>query len=254
MLIFAFLVAHFSGSVFFQTFFQHRYASHKMFTMSKGWERFFYLCSFVTQGSSFLVPRAYAILHRQHHAYSDTPKDPHSPTNSKDVAEMMLKTAVSYGDLVDRTVEVEDRFLGDYPEIEWIDRVSQTWGSRLTFGTAYVLFYIAFATHWWMFLLLPIHFLAGPIQGAIVNWGGHRYGYRNFDNGDDSRNSLPVDIVTLGELCQNNHHKFPMDPNFAVRGFELDLAYQIIRIFALLRIIRMRPHAQKMRWPAPAPA
>ena len=52
-----------------------------MFTMSKGWERFFYLCTYVTQGSSFLSPRGYAILHRMHHAFSDTPKDPHSPPN-----------------------------------------------------------------------------------------------------------------------------------------------------------------------------
>eukprot|EP01036_Dinobryon_divergens_P038408 gene38408-50429_t len=31
------------------------------------------------EGSSFLSPRAYAILHRMHHAFSDTKRDPHSP-------------------------------------------------------------------------------------------------------------------------------------------------------------------------------
>src|ERR1700738_1977805 len=83
-----FFVAHWQLSVFFQTFFLHRYGAHRMFTMSKGWERFFYLCTYVAQGSSFLSPRGYAILHRMHHAYSDTPQDPHSPTNYKDVATM----------------------------------------------------------------------------------------------------------------------------------------------------------------------
>jgi stearoyl-CoA desaturase (delta-9 desaturase) len=42
--------------------------------MSKFWERFFYLFAYITQGSSYLSPRAYAILHRMHHAYTDTEK------------------------------------------------------------------------------------------------------------------------------------------------------------------------------------
>jgi|GEM_PF-4394043 len=42
-----------------------------MFRLSKGWERTFYLLTYVFQGSSSLVPRAYAHVHRAHHAYSD---------------------------------------------------------------------------------------------------------------------------------------------------------------------------------------
>src|SRR5580658_1348377 len=70
LVIAIFFVAHWQISVFFQTFFLHRYGAHRMFTMSKGWERFFHLCTYMTQGSSYLCPRAYAILHRMHHAYS----------------------------------------------------------------------------------------------------------------------------------------------------------------------------------------
>ena len=76
--ILVFFIAHWVLSVFFQTFFLHRYGAHKQFTMSHRWERFFYLMTFLTQGSSFLVPRAYAYLHREHHAFSDTERDPHS--------------------------------------------------------------------------------------------------------------------------------------------------------------------------------
>src|SRR5690242_19469500 len=76
VIILAFFVLHWQLSIFAQTFFLHRYCAHRMFTMSKGWERFFYLFTYISQGSSFLVPRGYAILHRMHHAYSDTPQDP----------------------------------------------------------------------------------------------------------------------------------------------------------------------------------
>ena len=77
--IFLFLILHWYLSLFGQTFFLHRYAAHKMFTMSKAWEKFWYVYTWVMQGSSYLNARAYAILHRMHHAYSDTEKDVHSP-------------------------------------------------------------------------------------------------------------------------------------------------------------------------------
>ena len=50
-----------------------------MYTTSKRWEKVFYAATWFLQGSSFLVPRAYAVMHRMHHTYSDTEQDPHSP-------------------------------------------------------------------------------------------------------------------------------------------------------------------------------
>src|ERR1700733_192349 len=105
VIILVFFVAHWQMSVFFQTFFLHRYGAHRMFSMSKGWERFFYLCTYVAQGPSFLVPRAYAILHRMHHAFSDTPKDPHSPDNHPGLFSMMLATKHKYDDFAYERVQ-----------------------------------------------------------------------------------------------------------------------------------------------------
>ena len=50
-----------------------------MFRLSKSRERTFYFFTYVFQGSSSRVPRAYAHMHRAHHAYSDTEKDPPRP-------------------------------------------------------------------------------------------------------------------------------------------------------------------------------
>ena len=248
MAIAVFFVSHWLLSVFFQTFFLHRYGAHRMFTMSKGWERFFYLLTYLTQGSSFLVPRGYAVLHRMHHAFSDTPKDPHSPRNHSGMMAMMAATRKRYHDLAHRLVEPEARFDGGYPEWPAIDKLGQSWVMRLLWVAAYSAFYLAFATHTWQFALLPIHWVMGPVHGAIVNWCGHRYGYRNFQNGDDSRNSLIVDVVTLGELFQNNHHRFGQSPNFAVRRFELDPTFQVMRVLAWLGIIDFGEKMQVARF------
>jgi stearoyl-CoA desaturase (delta-9 desaturase) len=240
MPILIFFIAHWFLSLFFQTFFQHRYASHRMFTTSKGWERVFYLMAYFFEGASFLNPRAYALMHREHHAYSDTEKDPHSPHFFTDVFQMMKATIITFRDHLKRTKDPEARFEGHYPEWPIVDRIGSSILSRLAFGAAYTWFYIAFATHWWMFLLLPIHYLMGPIHGAIVNWCGHKYGYSNFDNNDKSKNTTPFDFLMLGELFQNNHHRHPNSANFGNKWFEIDPVYPVMKLMHRLRIIKLR--------------
>lgn len=245
--ILIFLVAHWVLSVFFQSFFQHRYAAHRMYDLSPFWEKVFYLLTWLTQGSSFLAPRAYAILHREHHAFSDTERDPHSPHIYPNFFRMMWETKKRYEGILRRKITPEDRFEGGYPAWPFLDRLADSWTARIAFGVGYTLFYLAFAPHWAFLLLLPIHFLMGPVHGAIVNWGGHKYGYRNFAMADQSKNTLVVDVLTAGELFQNNHHKFGMSPNFAVRWFEVDPTYQVMRALNAVGIIDMK-RGQKTSW------
>ena len=240
MVILIFFLCHWFFSLFFQTFFLHRYASHKMFKMNPFWEKVFYMMSFLTQGSSFLNPRAYAIMHRMHHAYSDTEKDPHSPHFIKDVWGLMIKTKNIYLEYVKFKKEPEPAFRDRYPSWTLIDRIGDLWITRSVFILLYIALYVYFAEYWWMFLLLPIHFLMGPIHGAVVNWCGHKYGYSNYDNDDHSKNTLPLDFFMMGELFQNNHHKRPNSVNFAIRWFEFDPSYPIIKVLHALRIIRLR--------------
>lgn len=240
MIILIFFLAHWFLSLFFQTFFQHRYASHRMFTTNKFWERIFYLMAYLFEGTSFFNPRAYALMHREHHAYSDTEKDPHSPHFFKDIFKMTIATIEGYSVYFQRTKEPDAKFAGHFPEWPLIDRMGSSAISRIIFGLAYVAFYVIFATHWWMFLLLPIHWLMGPIHGAIVNWCGHKYGYSNFDNNDKSKNTSPFDFLMLGELFQNNHHKYPNSANFGKKWFEIDPVYPVMKVMHWLRIIKLR--------------
>jgi stearoyl-CoA desaturase (delta-9 desaturase) len=253
--ILVFFVSHWCLSIFCQTFFLHRYGAHRMFTMSKGWERFFHLLTALSQGSSFLQPRGYAILHREHHAYSDTPRDPHSPHVYKGLGTMMWQTKLRYDGLNTGTIKAEPRFEGGYPEWPLIDGIFHVWTTRILIGTAYTVFYMVYAPHWAYYLLLPIHYIMGPIHGAIVNYCGHKFGYRNFDtpHGDKSKNTLIFDFLTGGELFQNNHHARPQSPNFGARWFEVDPTWSIIRVLSWLGIIQLeRPAVRKLKPAEPA--
>lgn len=238
MAIALFFAGHWFLSLFFQTFFLHRYGAHQMFRMSTWTMRCCYLATYLAQGSSFLDPRAYAIMHRMHHAYSDTERDPHSPHYFRSVLNMMWRTKKTYLDLLLRRVDPGAGFEHNVPSWPAFEPIAASWTLRIVWAGFYTLYYVRFATSPWLFLLLPVHYLMGPIHGGIVNWCGHKYGYRNFnDTGDNSRNSLAVDFLTLGELFQNNHHRHPSRPNFAVRKFELDPVYPVLKMLSLLRII-----------------
>jgi stearoyl-CoA desaturase (delta-9 desaturase) len=241
MLIVALFVTHWVVSVFIQSSFHHRYASHRMFTMPRITERIVHFSAWVVQGPSFLPPRAYAILHREHHAFSDTERDPHAPAFFRNVFAMMWATAGKFSAHLDGRSHPEARFLGNTPDWPVIDRIGSSWTSRLAFGTGWAALYLWLATEWWQFLFLPLHWMMGPAQGAIVNWCGHRYGYRNFATRDASRNFLPFDFLTMGELFQNNHHRASGRLNFAWRKFELDPTYQVLRMLAWMRVIRVMP-------------
>lgn len=243
MAIAVFFTGHWVMSVLMQSFFLHRYAAHQMFTFrSPFWERFFHFVTILAQGPSYLNPHGYAVLHRMHHAYSDTEKDPHSPHHADNFFDMMLKTKNLYHKFAYREVEPAKEFTGPTPVWPAIDNLGQSWVFRILAGAAYVPFYVFFVPEgmWYLYLLLPAHWLMGPIHGAIVNWGGHKYGYVNFKKTkDESRNTLPFDFLTMGELFQNNHHGRATSPNFAYRWFEIDPTYQVMRLLSLLGIIRM---------------
>jgi stearoyl-CoA desaturase (delta-9 desaturase) len=242
MIIFVFFISHWYLSLFAQTFFLHRYAAHKMFTMGPKSEKVFYWLTWIFQGSSFLSPYAYGVMHRLHHAFADTEHDPHSPSFSKNLFDMMWKTKNYYQEIVARVDKVEAKFKKNVPNWEFMEKFADTWMSRIGWGVAYTLFYFYFADSYWVFLLLPVHFLMGPVHGVIINWFAHKYGYRNFEVEDTARNLLPVDILMMGESYHNNHHKFGGRANFGIKWHEFDPTYPVIKILNWLKVIQLKPN------------
>ncbi len=239
--IIPFFIIHWYSSLFFQTFFLHRYASHQMFTMSKAWERVFFVLTWIFQGSNYLSAYGYGIMHRMHHAFADTEKDPHSPTYDESIFKMMWKTKTIYSKINKGQMEVDKQFTNDVPQWLAFDKFARSATSRIMWGTMYVGVYFFYADVWWLWLLLPVQFLLSPIHGAIVNWFAHKYGYVNFPLKNTSKNFLPVDFLMMGESYHNNHHMHGNRANFGgIRWHEIDPTYYIIWLLDKAKIIKLK--------------
>ena len=235
-----FFAASWYLSLFFQTFFLHRYAAHKAFTMSKRTEKVFYVLTWFFQGPNYLSAYGYGVMHRMHHAFADTPEDPHSPKYDESIWKMMWKTKTIYSGITNKTTTVDKRFTEGVPEWDSFDKFARSWVSRLAWAGLYIAFYWYFAPVWWLWLLLPVQFIFAPIHGAIINWFAHKYGYRNFEVGDTSRNFLPFDFLMMGESYHNNHHARGNRANFGVKWHELDPTYVIIKLLDKFGIVEIK--------------
>lgn len=243
--ILVFFIASWYLSLFFQTFFLHRYAAHHSFTMSKFTEKVVYVLTWIFQGSNYLSPYGYGVMHRMHHAYADTENDPHSPKYDETIWNMMWKTKTIYSDIANKKLIPEKRFTEGVPQWEAFDKFARSWPSRLFWAGVYITIYATYANVWWLWLLLPIQFLMSPIHGAIINWFAHKYGYRNFEVGDTSRNFLPVDFLMMGESYHNNHHKHGSRPNFGgIRWHEIDPTYMVMRVLDKVGIIQLKRYKE----------
>lgn len=248
------LIVHHFVALFSQTFFNHRYAAHAMFRMNRITEKFFFVLCWVAQGPSYLSPYAYAILHRMHHANTDTEDDPHSPSFSKGIFDMMRKTLIAFNDVFYERIQIEEKYKKNVPNWNKFDKFASSLFSKALWVIVYASIYLYLIsssdlTLWNYFILVPMflaHCLMGPVHGAIINYFAHKYGYRNFETTDTSKNLLsPASIIMLGEGYHNNHHKLMGRPNFGVKWYklELDPVWPIIWVLDKIHVIRLNKTA-----------
>jgi len=240
MAIIIFVLVLWYTGLFFQSFFLHRYAAHQVFTMSKTMERITFVLTWIFQGPSYLSAYGYGIMHRMHHAHTDTEKDPHSPSHDSNLFAMMWKTKTIYQDINEQRIKVDKRFTQNIPRWKNFDLIANSNFSRLLWITFYLLFFIFFVTSLWQWLLFPITFLMAPIHGAIINWFGHIYGYVNYKMKNTSKNLFRFDFLMMGEGYHNNHHKHSDSANFGVKWYEIDITFLIIKILDALGLIKLR--------------
>jgi stearoyl-CoA desaturase (Delta-9 desaturase) len=193
-----------------------------------------------------MSPRVYGILHRMHHAYTDTENDPHSPAFDDNMFSMMWRTRNGYSAILNNRYVVEERFTRNLPEWKWFDNWGNNFISRILWIGIYVWLYLTFAPSVWWLLLVPIHILMGPIHGTIVNWFAHKYGHKNFETDNTSTNLFKVDLLMLGEGYHNNHHSRPASSNFASKKGEFDPCYPVIQFLDKCGVIKINRYTEQL--------
>ncbi len=241
LLCLATLMATYTVNLCYITVFYHRGFAHRGLRLSPR------LRSFVLATGNWVTgldPKAWACMHRMHHAFADGPNDPHSPVQvglrGVLLAQLRAYERTLYG-LLGRHPNYTC-LVGDLDfEVHWLNRRGLWWLPYALHGAVAGLLGVVGGG------LLGAAYFAGimshPVEGWVVNALGHTVGRRNFDTPDDSRNFWPAGFLIFGEGWQNNHHRYPSSARFSYRWWEADLGYGLCVAFeriGLLEIDRSR--------------
>jgi stearoyl-CoA desaturase (delta-9 desaturase) len=231
------------------TGFYHRYFSHRTFRTTRALQFVFALlgASCVQRG-----PLWWAAHHRQHHAHSDRPEDPHSPRQHGFLWSHM-------GWFLSREHFVPDlRRVGDlarYPELRWLD--------RFDICIPVALAALLYSTGAWLRIRHPE---LGTSAGQLLVWGFfistvavyhvtytinslcHVWGSRRYATNDGSRNNPLLALITFGEGWHNNHHHYPAAARQGFYWWEIDLTFYALRALAACGLIwDLRPVPERIR-------
>jgi stearoyl-CoA desaturase (delta-9 desaturase) len=169
--------------------------------------------------------------HRQHHALSDQPGDPHSPRDGAWWSHMFWLAYTLKGEARDRHVRRWAPDLEKDPMMRWIGAMFIPshfilGGILLAAGYAMGGWYMAASLlvyGLFLRLVLVLH------TTWLVNSASHMWGYKNYETTDDSRNNWFVALIAYGEGWHNNHHAYPRMAPHGHKWWEFDLTYLIIR-------------------------
>jgi stearoyl-CoA desaturase (delta-9 desaturase) len=126
---------------------------------------------------------------------------------------------------------VRDRQMG------WVDRHYRIW---LTLGLVLPAIAGGVLSSTWSGVL------SGFVWGGLVRlllthyatWSidsfGHNWGERRFRSLEESRNSLPLALLTFGGGWRNNHDAFPTSAAHGLEWWQIDISHWLIRSFEML--------------------
>ncbi|MBI2384336.1 MAG: fatty acid desaturase [Gammaproteobacteria bacterium] len=203
----------------------HRYFAHRAFQTGRAFQ---FLLAFIAQSSLQSGAVWWAAKHRDHHSYSDTPRDSHSPRQYgfwfSHLGWIFHEEAqkADYGRAPDLT---------RYPELMWLDRNRFLPGIVLGFAT--------WALFGWSGLFVGFFCSSVALYHATfaINSVAHVVGRQRYLTGDDSRNNWWLALLTFGEGWHNNHHYFMASTRQGFRWWEVDVTYYLLKGLSALRLV-----------------
>jgi stearoyl-CoA desaturase (Delta-9 desaturase) len=211
----------------------HRYFSHKTYSTSRVGQ--FLLALFagttVQRGSLW-----WAYHHRHHHQHSDDPEDAHSP-HVHGFWWSHIGWITSRRNFPTDYSKIKD--LAKYPELVFLNRfdliVPALFATALFLaGVALEKFAPGLHTNGPQ-MLVGGFFISTTVLfhgTACINSMAHLIGKRRFKTDDDSRNSLLLSLITLGEGWHNNHHRYQSATRNGFYWWEIDPTYYGLKLLS----------------------
>lgn len=192
----------------------HRYYTHKSFEMNTTLHWIFTLVAVLTGRGS---PLGWVYIHRLHHAFSDTDKDPHGPKafgfklfGFKPIESKLKPNLFIVKDLMN----AEQMFINKYYFL-----IIVVWLLLLGMVDINLVYFT------W---ILPV-FLIQLSQNSF-NHFAHLYGYRNFETKDNSTNNFWLWPFILGDAWHNNHHANADKTTTKIKRYEFDPVAKFINL------------------------
>ena len=208
-----FIFTSFFAIVIVETFI-HRYCSHRAFELNKKIDTFLLYYTTLTMQPP---PLAWAPNHITHHRYSDKEGDSHPASNG-------WKTWFWY-----------NTYKNNMMSGHTVKRLLKNRHFRIQYENYFKIYYMfmipcllisPFYTLCIILIPATFSFHISSVTNVLCHTIG--WGYRNFDTNDNSVNIniFPVNCATL----HNNHHANPTAINNAVKWYEIDMAYYVIKL------------------------
>ncbi|MEQ8349854.1 MAG: fatty acid desaturase [Leptospiraceae bacterium] len=231
------LLVNYSVGMFFVTAAYHRYFSHRSYELNRFWQ---FIFAFMAQASMQKGVLWWAASHRDHHRYSDTQADIHSP-----VQKGFFYSHIGWI-LTNEHDEYEPDRIKDFykfPELRFLDRFHWIPTTILAISMYLIGGWAWFFWGWVLTIIILAH------STFTINSLAHVWGSRRFDTADDSRNNFFLALLTLGEGWHNNHHHCMYSCRQGIRWYEVDVTYYILKSLSLIGIVKgIRPFRYGKEW------
>ncbi|MGZ8763070.1 MAG: acyl-CoA desaturase [Acidimicrobiia bacterium] len=229
----------FWGRMFLITAGYHRYFAHKAYKLGRVSQ---FVMAFGAQTSAQKGALWWAAHHRDHHRYSDTDRDIHSPRKGFWWSHVGWILCDRYG--ATKYDGIKD--FARYPELVWLNK--HDWIAPWSLAI------VCYLIGGWSGLVVGFFWSTVLLWHATftVNSVAHVFGRRRYDTTDTSRNSLLVALLTGGEGWHNNHHHYPSSARQGFFWWEIDATYYGLKALSWLGIVKdLRRPPERVRRPRP---
>lgn len=189
----------------------HRYFSHRSFQVANWLHP---ILAYLTVMAAFAPPTYWVLQHTHHHKTSDSDNDIHSPSKGLWQA--------CYGWLFDKQyVEtiLSNRLLVAKVALNRKVAFYEKHYYKLLFGSLIILTLI----DWHLLTIYCLAYAVEVFRIGLVNSVCHRWGYRNHNTNDQSRNNILVGLLGMGFGWHNNHHANPGKLVLTEHWWEIDV-------------------------------